>query len=166
VLHNNVYLDSTGVAILDAANQAWPGGPIQGGFSVLLQAGAELGSGGTRQADVSLVQSAVVPFGARSLWFLGRASSPNFTVSLGGANLDFLAFPMGGTTRYGADISGFAGQTLPLNFTVFAPGPHGQNNLYLDSIEFSSFSVPEPSTFELLALAGALDCFHFRRKQG
>jgi hypothetical protein len=48
-------------------------------------------------------------------------------------------------TRYGADISQFAGQTAVLRIT--APGVYGTippNGLLLDNIVFSPAAVPEP----------------------
>ena len=163
VLHNNAYLGSAGIAVLDSSWRL----PLQGNFSVLLQAGADL----TTQlpADVSLTQTGLVPSNARSLWFsaqfLPLSQYPTeFAVSLGGVELDLFAFPSGTSTAtlYGADISAFAGQTLPLNFTLFAPRPFGPADLYLDAIQFSPTPVPEPSAIALFGLAAVLGWL-FRR---
>jgi hypothetical protein len=56
-------------------------------------------------------------------------------------------------TVYGADVSAWAGQTAQLSFTTFAENPHQNNQyLYLDAIQFSTQSIPEPSTFALAGL--------------
>jgi hypothetical protein len=68
-------------------------------------------------------------------------------------------------TLYGANISSWAGQTAQLSFTVFAQSPYQNNEyLYLDAIQFSTQSIPEPSAFALAAL-GALFLGFRRRKR-
>jgi hypothetical protein len=52
-----------------------------------------------------------------------------------------------------------------LAFTVFAENPHLDNQyLYLDAIQFSTQSIPEPSAFALAAL-GALFLGFCRRRR-
>jgi len=51
---------------------------------------------------------------------------------------------------------------VPLAFTVFAENPHVDDQyLYLDAIQFSPQSVPEPSAFALATLGAFF--FSFRR---
>ena len=51
---------------------------------------------------------------------------------------------------YAGEISPYAGQTAELRFTVPTAGGS------LDYIQFSTTPVPEPSTWALLGLGGAL----------
>ena len=55
VLHDNTFLSSSGISILDSGNTVFPGPAIRGSFSVFLQAGVELGS--SNPADTSLAQA-------------------------------------------------------------------------------------------------------------
>ena len=163
VLNDAAFIGSTGISIVDSS---WRGvlsgdpvGAIEGSFSVLLQAGTELGTS-TQPADLTLTQTGLVPPGARSIWFLGHAAgapsslNPLFAVSLGGVNLDLTSIPGGpdSTTLYGADISPFAGQAGALSLTLFSPLPHGEAYLYLDAIRFSPDPVPEPGALLLIGL--------------
>jgi hypothetical protein len=55
-----------------------------------------------------------------------------------------------------------AGQEAKLRFTVFSPDQRMFNNVGVDSFEFNS--IPEPSTWALLALGSAL-CWSFARRR-
>ncbi len=64
-------------------------------------------------------------------------------------------FELGRGTDYqivGADISGFAGQTGELKFLMPDLTPVGSSSSYLDNIQFSTQSIPEPGTLGLFAI--------------
>jgi hypothetical protein len=167
-LSNNVYLDTSGISIITQGwiNHFGNGGLIQGNYTAILQAGY---GPGLVPADTSLSQTGLVPTNAQSLQFKayqetdGSTTPIPFSVMLGGQALSlFSLFNGANYTLYGADISSFAGLTVPLAFTVFAENPHVDDQyLYLDSIQFSTQSVPEPSSLALGALGALL--FGFRR---
>jgi hypothetical protein len=158
-LYDNIFLDSTGIAIFDTnTNQFYNGsGVIKGNYSVFLEAGVQLGSSSI-PADASLSQTGLVPVGTKSLSFLATAFGP-FSVSLGGTTLNLISSPVANHnySLYEADISAFAGQTAELKFAVFAQNPYQSqiHGLTLDDIQFSPNPVPEPSTL-LLTASGAL----------
>jgi hypothetical protein len=151
-LHDSLFLDSSGIGILDDQTQAGIK-PVQGNYTAALEAGLQLFSGG--QADTTLSQSGVVPASAQSLVFKAVfAGTGNFTVLLGGETLSLTpVFSGPNYTLYAADIHGWAEKEATLSFTVFAQRPYDSPvTLFLDSITFSTQSIPEPSTWALLAL--------------
>ena len=167
VLYNSMFLDSSGIGILD---HSWPStlgisgvtGPIAGNYSALLQAGIG-GPGLGTPADTTLSQTALVPASAQSLQF--KAWSPEYLsplvplfVTLGGQRLSLTPLASGPNyALYGADIHTLAGQMAELNFTVPASNPHTvQNDVFLDSIQFSNLPVPEPGILGLSALGALL----------
>ena len=149
-LYNNIFLDSSGIGIFDT-NQV-----IDGNYTAMLEAG--LGLGSSQPSNTTLSQTAVVPSDALSLLFeastWGEANS--FAVSMNGQTLSLT--PLSTTssyTLYGVNIRAWAGQSATLAFTVFAQQPHVNNNfLYLDDLQFSSSSVPEPGILGLFAIGG------------
>ena len=121
-------------------------------ISALLQ-----GSASTGRPDVSLAQTGLIPVGTMSLRFLAFQAGPipRFVVSLNGQPVPYsLVQNFGSFSEYGADISAFAGQTTELRFTQRSGAL--ANNLLLDNISFSPLGVPEPGTWALLGLGGAL----------
>ncbi len=108
----------------------------QGRYAVSFKDGKDQLTGAT--IPVTLSQTGLVPAGTKSLEFI--AAGDGTAVSLGGHELTKVEL---GPDRWGADISAYAGQTLELQFSVYAP--------FLDDIRFSSSAIPEPSVF---ALAG------------
>lgn len=162
-LYDDMFLDSTGIAIVDANSPV--GGLIQGNCTVVLQAGNEITSGPSVPADASLSQTGLVPLGTKSLSFLAGTNGP-FVVSLGGVALNLISSPVPNHyySLYAADVSAFAGQTTELKFMLFAESPHVNNRfLSLDSIQFSSAPIPEPSASSLL-LAGIAGLVFWRRR--
>jgi hypothetical protein len=149
VLYNNRYL---GTATIDLMGPS--GGPIlQGQYTVLLQAG--LNPSGLGQVGANIAQTGMIPPNAQSLRFL--ANGPAVMASFGGQTLSLV--PLVGdpcftcTTLFGADISGFAGQTGELRISAPDLSSIGfPNNIFLDNIFFSPEQVPEPRVLGLFAL--------------
>jgi hypothetical protein len=156
-----MFLDSTGIGIYDA-NAPWVplggGQLIDGNYSIFLEAGSQLGPD-VISANATLSQTGFVPLGTRSLSFLAVTGGP-FEVSLGGAALNLVSSPVAGQrySLFQADVSAFAGQTVELDFTLFAANPYDNNirGLILDDIQFSPNAIPEPSSLGLLALGIAV----------
>jgi hypothetical protein len=177
-LSNTVYLDTSGISIINhgwsnpLAGLGFPyagsGGLIQGNYTAILMSG--LGPPAGQPADTTLSQTGLVPANAQSLFFEayqetdGATAIIPFGVTLGGQTLSYVPLATGPNyTLYGANISSWAGQTAQLSFTVFAENPHGDNQyLYLDAIQFSTQSVPEPCELALVALGTWL--LGFRRR--
>jgi hypothetical protein len=160
-LYNSLFLDTSGIGIIDAGftNSYGSGGLIQGSFTAVLMAGV-LGS--APAADTTLTQVGLVPVGTESLQFKADLNyigiSGSFGVTFGGQTLSLIPIASGPNyTLYGADIHEWAGQTAELDFTAFAQQPHvGDTYLFLDSIQFSNQPVPEPGVFGLWALGAVL----------
>jgi len=151
-LYNNLFLDSSGIAILDHGFRYAV--ILEGNFTAVLQAGPGLGS---QPADTTLWQTGLIPVGSQSLRFIAYDDyfRGTFSVSMGGQTLALIPLSAGTNyTLYGADISAWAGKAAQLSFTAFAGPPHvtGENALYLDSIDFSDVAIPEPSVLTLAAL--------------
>ena len=171
-LSNEVFLDTAGIAIIDRnwTNSAaytlgfLSGTLIQGNYTAILMSGSLTNN--VNGVDTSLSQTSLVPIGMQSLFFKAYTvfdSSGAFAVTLGGQTLPLSVQGVGTNyTLYGADIGAFAGLTNTLSFTVFGENPHVNDEyLFLDSIQFSPQSIPEPNTLALGAF-GAL-FFGFRR---
>lgn len=136
--------------------------PLEGNYSLLLQPGVSPSGGGRTAAAVG--QTGTVPAAAKSLRFL--AAYGQFTVSFAGQSLAPVALSSGPnfSTLFGVDISGFAGQSGELRFT--APDIEGgPNDVFLDSIRFSTVAIPEPRVLALCALGVALSGSRLRRMQ-
>ena len=94
---------------------------------------------------VSFVQSGMVPIGSRSLQFLGYD--------------DVLQVSLGGNALSPVPLLRFTAPSNPNR--IF---PYRSDSL-LDSIQFSTTPVPEPSTFALFAVGGMFGWFYWRRKR-
>jgi hypothetical protein len=173
--YNNLPLSTAGFSIIDRSffiPPGAPGGVIQGNFTAVVASGV---SGVQQSSDTSLRQTSLVPVAAESLQFraLFNANGGNgsyFSVSLGGQTLSLVSLVAGTNyTVYGADIHDWAGQTAELAFTShtnlqwYIPG-----YLYLDSIQFSSQPVPEPSIAGVWGIGALLVGWHSlqRRRHG
>ena len=128
---------------------------ISGKNSVLLQGGFYP----FNPTTAAISQTGLVPLSALSLLFQAQPVQPNagtLEVSLGGQVLNFFALSTGANyTLYGADITGFAGQTAALSFSALQ-NLDAYNAWNLDNIQFSSTAVPEPATLAMTLLGVAL----------
>lgn len=156
--YNTLSLGAPSVAIFSTT--ATPPA-LDGAYSVDLYGGVAEGG----PAGVSISQTGLVPSDAASISFIAQASGGATTllVSLGGQNIAFSALSTGANyTLYGGSIpSGLADQNEQLTFSA----PPGENNYWeIDDIQFSAFSVPEPSSFVMLAFGGLLLGLQARRR--
>ena len=160
VLYNSLDIGSANLAILGTNNSLGIGTIPGNSYTVVLQAGAS----GQDGVSAAIAQTALIPATAKSILF--TANNPNFgwQVSIAGQNIPVSQVSTVGNyyAVWAGDISAYAGQKDELRFTaLFGAGP--SVNLYLDSISFSSSSVPEPSEFALTALGALLLGFRRRR---
>jgi hypothetical protein len=160
ILHDNQFLDSAGVSILDATNY-YPFVPFDGQYTLLLQGGFSIPF--MNRLSVAIAQTALIPSWARSVTF--EVSGGHFAFTVGGHSLSPPVFLSSGPNYAieAVDISAFAGTTEELRFTVFPNPPPGLaiNNVFLDAITFSPNVVPEPNTWVLAV--GLLATWAFRR---
>lgn len=145
VLSNNITLGDAAIS-LQGTNGFEPA--LAGHYSILLQATFF----STQTNSAAIGQTGLIPGTAQSLVFFGNTSlsgiANDMEITFNGSNVPYFAIGSGaGYTIYGANISGFAGDTGQLLFTTY-------NNTYaeLDNIQFSSSAVPEPSGLALGAL--------------
>jgi hypothetical protein len=103
----------------------------------------------------SITQVGTIPSDAKTLRFLTYAHPLELRVNdiLIPLEFDYSRFPstdpiMRAGDAFG-DIFAFAGQTVELKFTTPRSALHG-----IDSISFSPETIPEPSSWALLALGG------------
>ena len=141
VLHNNMFLDSAGLAVIGPEGALfWNYFPIEGNYTIVLQGGSKsvypgLGFG---FVEAGIAQTGLVPATARSLRF--KAWSAAFTVYLGGQVVPVVPLSDGSNyTVYAGDVTTFAGQMAELRFTT--PSGH---SVALDSIQFSLEPAPLP----------------------
>jgi hypothetical protein len=151
--HNGMFLCCSSIAVWgDETNRNLS---LEGTFSVALHASHDPYSSPqeSRLANTSVAQTGFVPSDAQSLLFRAQVGGP-VEAALGGQPLSLMPVAVGPNyTVFGADITAWAGQETELRLTAIA---QSMGNLtILDSIEFSTTPVPEPSTFALLAIAGA-----------
>jgi hypothetical protein len=154
---------TTGAGSIDIFGPDWTGSPgiIDGDYSILFQPGG-------LNSTASIDQTGSIPAGTQTLLFDAYqyvSSSPiPFTVSFAGNTLS--PFVIGSATSpsgqgynvYAANVSAYAGNTGPLEFTAT-----GQFNwLLLDDISFSATAAPEPGPW-ILALIGGLLVFIKKR---
>jgi hypothetical protein len=157
--HNAIFLCCSAATLWGGESR--PQLAIDGSFSMLLHAAWAFGT--QQPADMSIAQTALVPPQARSLSF--RAQGGAGLVSLDGSLLSVIPLSVGSNyTLYGADISAWAGQFSELRFTAVAPETL-DSSWTLDSIQFSTAPIPEPSTLALFSVATVMGWFYFRRKR-
>ncbi len=113
--------------------------PLQGNYTVAFQ----IPPGTTFSA---IAQVGTIPSGARSLQFYDKYGIP--TVQFGGQQLGLaLLATTPAYSIYAVDVTGFAGQTGELRFTIGG---------LLDNIAFSSQAIPEPGVTALAGLGIAV----------
>ncbi len=145
VLHDQCWLDSAGVSIVDTNTSAFS--TLQGHYSVLLQGGFSLNSYPAVQA-VSIAQTGQIPVSGRKLLF--DASASDLVVSVAGQQLAISVVATNpALLRCEVDISRFAGSTAELRLTAL---PHTLpsmpiNNVYIDNFRFT----PLPAAPSLLS---------------
>ncbi len=129
---------------LQSSVSPW-GPPIQGQYSVLLQANT------FGLTTTAIGQVGQIPANAMSLRFYGRMS---LEVTFEGQPLSLIQTGTGlAYDVIGADVSAFAGQTGELRFT--SANIPVSTFIFLDAIRFSPAAIPEPGICALLTL-GAL----------
>jgi hypothetical protein len=158
ILHNDVTLSFANVSIL---GPDYGGGEfMHGHYFVQLQAGYD-SSAGAGQVTVAggIAQTGTLPLGTHTIRFLtGNPYTTGLAVTFAGNWISMfnIGTAANGRSIWGGDISGFAGQNGELRI---------QGHSYLDDIQFSNQSIPEPGTFGLFGLGALLLGWRFRRKR-
>lgn len=134
VTFNSIALDAAAVT-LHGTDSFRPA--LSGNYSILLQGGSQF-LPPEYPRGASVFQTGQIPVTAQSLIYLGTIG---FEVSFNGQSLSRVALDSTATyTRWGIDISPYAGQSGELRFAV-----PGLGSGMLDGIQFSSSPIPEPS---------------------
>lgn len=140
VAFNNMALDAAAVT-LHGRGSFRPA--LSGNYSILLQGGSQFSP--PQFGGAAVFQTGQIPVNAQSLIYLG---SIGFQVSFNGQFLSRVALDSTPTyTRWGIDVSPYAGQSGELRFAVPWLGSG-----MLDSIQFSPSPIPEPSALSLSIL--------------
>jgi hypothetical protein len=145
ISYSTLSLGGANVSLIDTNNSSGLR-PLRGRYSVLLE-----GSGLGTPTVAALGQTGQIPVSALSMSFLFRSLNGELQVSFNGQPIPL--FQTGATTNYAilsGDVSVFAGQTGQL---LFSASPI-HNAGFLDNIQFSSSSIPEPSALALVVLGG------------
>jgi hypothetical protein len=150
ITYNALSLGATSVTLC-GTNSTYSPSALDGRFSIDLYGGTS-----AEPSAASIGQTALVPAGAASIQFIAQGVAQPLggplLVSLGGQNISYSAISSGPDyTLYGGNVpSGLVGQVEQL---IFSTPPDGGNNYWeLDDIQFSSSSVPEPSTLSLFGI--------------
>ena len=144
VSFNNEALDSPAVTLHGGDSYYLS---LSGTYSILLQGGSQFYP--QQSGGASVFQTGLIPVTARSLIYLGGAG---LQVSFNGHSLSPVALQTAPSyTKWGIDISPYAGQSGELRFAV--PWLGGS---MLDGIQFSNGAVPEPSAISLSILGFVL----------
>lgn len=138
-IYNNLSLGSAFLGLQGPGSVSQP--PYHGQYFLTLQASYPVG------VSAGVGQTGTVPLSALSLVFY--SNRPGLQVTLGGQAVPVVDFGPTGVGPYrklAVDVSGVAGQTTELRFTVL------YGDAFFDSIQFSSVAVPEPGTLALFGL--------------
>jgi len=147
VLWNNTLVDYGSVGVR-SVGPAW-GPMIEGRYGVRLAPGVEYLTTGPIVSS-SISQVGMVPVGARSLYLKGVFA--DFRISLDGVEVPYY-YIMGPSDNpiFAADVAQFAGREVELRLAAHKrPDDLGGGGATIDSLTFSSSTVPEPSTWALV----------------
>jgi hypothetical protein len=160
VMYNGISVGGALVSIIDQHTANYGNNVIAGNFTATLDAGA--GPSGPTSAGIA--QTGLVPADAHSILFGASQNIAALVLTLNGQNLPF--FQVGSLPNHGvyaADISKFAGVTGELRFTEI-PTSSVFPIVFLDSIGFSTASIPEPSALALLSVGITLAMLRAARR--
>ena len=147
--YNDVALDSAAVGVQSSTSPYLPSGFLVGQYCLSLQYGV-VGYG--QYGVASITQTGQLSSSVQSIRF--RGTDP-FVVTFDGVTIPLVILSsQSGYNVYGGDISQFAGQSGTLAFTSYT------HFGYLDAIQFSTQSVPEPSGIALFAVGFGVLCCH------
>jgi hypothetical protein len=153
-LYNGFSLGAVEVTLIGRGTANYSNDVIAGNYSAVLQAGFD----GFSIVPASISQPADIPASAASLRFAASGIVGDMSLSFNGQPLTFVELGAGPNyATYGADVSAFSGQAGELRFTE-QPITGSFSTAFLDSIQFSTQSIPEPSAVSLAALAAAACC--------
>jgi hypothetical protein len=143
VYHDTPPADLTqSYSLVDSSSSDWT--PLAGNFSLALSSGYYSPQGNSSWVNAEISQQGLVPSNAHSFQLLAEG---NFTVFLNSTEI-----PMSnlGGNLYSGDISEFAGQVVTLE--IASASTQTQDPVIVDSLTFSTQTVPEPGTLALLGL--------------
>jgi hypothetical protein len=173
VVYNALMLDSAQIGLWDTSVAAASGlpQPLFGMFSAYLMADA----GPWASSNAELAQTGLLPADALSLRFATTPGSllPNpdlrpeywqLRLFVDGQELPYVPLDsQANFVLWGADVSGFADQTVEIRFLLHTAYPPGSPPPYdvgvaigLDNILFSPVAIPEPVGTALLLVGGLL----------
>lgn len=159
VWYNGVSAGGALVSIIDRHTSIYSNYVMGGNFTVTLDAGTYFTNFPQGiAASAAIAQAGTIPAAAKSLLFDANFDVEWLQVAFGGQTLPFFALSAGSNyTRYGANISGLAGQSGELRFTEHPDIPTQIHKIvFLDNITFSEIPIPEPQVLWLLGLGGLL----------
>jgi hypothetical protein len=143
-------------SLVDSSSSEWK--PLAGNFSLALSSGYYSQQGNSTWVNAEISQQGLVPTDAHSFRLLAEGS---FTVYMNSTEI-----PMSnlGGNLYAGDISEFAGQVATLE--IASASTQTQDPVIVDSLTFSTQTVPEPGTLTLVGLGCVtfLGSFRFRRR--
>jgi hypothetical protein len=138
-----------------AAALQGPDNPRHGNYFTFVMASG-ISANSRDYVTAGVFQSGDISMTTRSLLFqaVGFPSIQSLHVSMNGQPLSLFEFErVGDYSSYGADVTGWAGTTAELRFTVGPGQPPFGESVGLAGIHFSSTAlpaIPEPSTWALL----------------
>ena len=160
VYYNGISVGAALVSLV-GTNSTEANPALDGKYSAALAAGE---GNSTGLIPVSIYQTGTIPSSAKSILFIANYNASSRSVQFGGQIVPYILLSSSpGYQTYGGDISAFAGQSGQLQFTESPPSPNQFAISYLDDIQFSMNSIPEPSTWALLALGGGAPLLRRRK---
>ncbi len=153
--YNGLFNSARAVGLIDGHTSYYSNLVSEGYFTAVLQTGNVSPSG---YGSAGIGQTGLIPLDARSLLFnlqVGEGFASNMVFTINGAVIPFTQLQ---GFRYGADVSGFAGQIAEIRFTE-EPALNFSDpymTIFLDNIQFSSTAIPEPQLIALLVFGGPI----------